>query len=106
MKAKGIKMKKCTLMLPDKLADYLQNRKVPTKIQVRSLLLMLYPFLEDGVLSQTEVASMLNLSEDQIRFVYDQYDLLEDEDGSWNHWEEEKAILSRIDQARKVSKNA
>lgn len=95
-------MKRCPLLMPNKMAEYLQYKKLPADLQVRSFLLMLYPFMEDKILTQKQVAELVGMPEADVRFIYDHYELPEGADASWNHAKEEEGLLREFDEAKKV----
>jgi hypothetical protein len=86
-------MKRCSLLLPDKMAIYLKDKKLSTKTQMLSCALMLYPLAEDGTLTYSQIASLMGLEETDIRRIYARYDLPDTENCSANHYAKEREYL-------------
>lgn len=68
-------MKRCTLSMPNPMADYLTAHKMDDETELRSYCMMLYPLLEQGKLTHKQVAALLKVDEKIVNAVYDSYHL-------------------------------
>lgn len=68
-------MKKCTLWMPNPMAEYLQAHKMDAETELRSYCMMLYPLMRKGDITHKQIAHLLHVDEKLVNAVYDSYEL-------------------------------
>lgn len=68
-------MKPCTLMMPDKLADYFEAHPLDDGNAMLAYTMMLSPLMFQGKLTRMVIARLMGLNEDAVNAIYDYYQL-------------------------------